>query len=185
MNIPDCPACGESHLEPSARSIVLNFDGVPHQIGDLECYRCSSCGEEIVSPDQSRRNSAKVNDHKRLAAGLLTGEQIRRIREALRISQSDASQLFGGGPHAFSKYERGEVIQSVSMDRLLRVAAAVPMVMSFLVDGNTADSVKNYSGVSQITGTISLNDPSFRSRELEGSPVVVSFRDWKVRKKAA
>jgi HTH-type transcriptional regulator/antitoxin MqsA len=30
-------------------------------------------------------------------------------------------RVFGGGRNAFSKYERGEVSQSVAMDKLIRV----------------------------------------------------------------
>ena len=52
---------------------------------------------------------------------LLSGHEIRKIREDLGIDQSEAYRLFGGGPTAFSKYENNDVIQSESMDTLLRL----------------------------------------------------------------
>lgn len=61
-----------------------------------------------------------------MALGLLTGEEIRKIRSFLGITQNEAATIFGGGTVAFSKYENNDVIQSVSMDKLLRVASEVP-----------------------------------------------------------
>jgi len=40
----------------------------------------------------------------------------------LGLTQHAASSIFGGGLNAFSKYERGEVIQSKAMDKLIRVS---------------------------------------------------------------
>ena len=50
----------------------------------------------------------------------------------MNITQEQAALLFGGGIHGFSKYERGEVIQSTSMDRLLRIALELPDAFSML-----------------------------------------------------
>jgi Cys-tRNA synthase (O-phospho-L-seryl-tRNA:Cys-tRNA synthase) len=44
------------------------------------------------------------------------------------LSQQKAAQLLGGGVNAFSKYERGEVMQSRSMDLLMRMYNEVPDV---------------------------------------------------------
>lgn len=69
-----------------------------------------------------------MRDHRRAITAakkqydeLLSGQEIRKIREDLGIDQSEAHQLFGGGPTAFSKYENNDVIQSESMDTLLRL----------------------------------------------------------------
>ena len=39
-------------------------------------------------------------------------------------TQKKAGELFGGGPKAFSKYERGEAIQNKSLDILMRLINA-------------------------------------------------------------
>jgi HTH-type transcriptional regulator/antitoxin MqsA len=52
--------------------------------------------------------------------GLLTGAQVRALRERLGINQSEAAKIFGGGLVAFSKYESDDVSQSEAMDKLLR-----------------------------------------------------------------
>ncbi|WP_354470402.1 type II toxin-antitoxin system MqsA family antitoxin [Marinobacterium sp. MBR-109] len=37
--------------------------------------------------------------------------------------------MLGGGRNAFSKYERGEVAQSVAMDRIIRVCQTHPSLL--------------------------------------------------------
>ena len=51
----------------------------------------------------------------------LVAEDIRNFRKSFKLSQKEASELFGGGPNSFSKYERGDVIQSKSTDVLIRL----------------------------------------------------------------
>lgn len=59
------------------------------------------------------------NELRAAAEGLPTAEMIRRIRRRLRLSQRNASELLGGGPRAFQKYESGEVVVSRPMANLL------------------------------------------------------------------
>ncbi len=67
---------------------------------------------------QERTDQKRVIDHR-----LISGE-IRKFRKSHKLSQKKASELFGGGPKAFSKYERGEVIQNKSLDILMRLINA-------------------------------------------------------------
>lgn len=127
-----CPICDEgtlrggSHtLEFSHRGDMIFVDGLQHSV-------CSECGADPILPDQVRHNHAIIADARRAHDGLLTGVQIKAIRARLCLSQAQASEIFGGGANAFSKYERGEVIQSIPMDRLLRIAEAFPITLAFL-----------------------------------------------------
>ena len=127
-----CPQCETGQLQPSTFEDDFNHgDGTLH-IGDLECYVCDSCGADPVFTNQIRRNQLKITDAKRRHSGLLGGREIRELREQLDLSQQAAFEIFGGGANAFSKYERGEVMQSVAMDRLMKCAAYVPGVLDFL-----------------------------------------------------
>jgi len=92
----------------------------------LEGHQCSSCDTGLCDPEQIRRNERRIKEAKRLADGLLSGNQIREVREQLGLSQQEAATIFGGGTNGFSKYERGETAQSVAMDRLLRLVMADP-----------------------------------------------------------
>ncbi|MCW8354879.1 type II toxin-antitoxin system MqsA family antitoxin, partial [Marinomonas pontica] len=55
------------------------------------------------------------------------------LRKTWGLSQEQAAKVFGGGPVAFSKYEKDDVMQSDSMDRLLRMAEAFPMMLEKLI----------------------------------------------------
>lgn len=141
-----CPVCGNQSLTEGTHDLGLVWADRKIQVSNLEHYDCSVCGADPAFPEQIRRNELKIADAKRRAQGLLTAAEIREIREELGLSQADAAALFGGGANAFSKYERGEVIQSVPMDRLLRVVNAYPFVAATL----RADRIQlgAYSGAS-------------------------------------
>ncbi|MBE0510696.1 MAG: type II toxin-antitoxin system MqsA family antitoxin [Gammaproteobacteria bacterium] len=127
-----CPVCEEGHLhEDHFAGDFKHGDKLVH-VDDLECYRCNTCGADPVMEDQIRRNHLKVADAKRRMDGLLSGAEIKATRELLHLSQNEAAELFGGGANAFSKYERGDVLQSKPMDRLLRLTARYPVLLNAL-----------------------------------------------------
>lgn len=117
-----CPACGSSKFENLHKSESFHYKNNDFVIDSFEYSKCSECGFELINPAQIKRNESKIKDQFRHIDGLLTGEEIKAVREKYNLTQEGAARIFGGGPNAFSKYERGEVIQSQSMDRLLRSA---------------------------------------------------------------
>jgi HTH-type transcriptional regulator / antitoxin MqsA len=127
-----CPVCGSEALVPGRHTLELGVGDRKVTVSGLEHYDCPSCGADPAFVEQIRRNELKIADAKRRTQGLLTAAEIREFREDLGLSQAGAAALFGGGSNAFSKYERGAVIQSVPMDRLLRVAHAFPYTVAFL-----------------------------------------------------
>jgi len=127
-----CPVCEEGSLTKVAFAGDFKHNGRTIHVEDLECYHCDSCGADPVFEDQIRRNHLKVADAKRREDGLLTGAEIRATREKLKLTQSEAAELFGGGANAFSKYERGDVLQSQAMDRLIRLVVRHPVLLDEL-----------------------------------------------------
>lgn len=121
-----CPICGEPALTVETYSDTFKHNGRDLVVDGLEGYRCAHCNSDPIAPEQIRRNLLRITDAKRMADGLLSGSQIRQVRERLGLSQQEAAAIFGGGPNGFSKYERGETAQSVAMDRLLRLVTADP-----------------------------------------------------------
>ncbi|MCF6262973.1 MAG: type II toxin-antitoxin system MqsA family antitoxin [Xanthomonadales bacterium] len=118
-----CPVCEEGRLTESTFADDFKHGKKTLHIDGLECYLCNNCGADPVFPEQIRRNHLSIADSKRVEDDLLTGAKIKEIRNQLGLSQSDAARIFGGGDNAFSKYERGDVIQSKAMDKLLRLTA--------------------------------------------------------------
>jgi HTH-type transcriptional regulator/antitoxin MqsA len=168
-----CPVCERGTLSTEKYTEQIQHNGKSFPVEDLERCRCDTCGADPVLTDQIRRNQVRICDAKRQADGYFTGHEIRCLRERLGLSQPDAALLFGGGPNAFSKYERGEVVQSLPMDRLLRCAAAFPMLVDYLRVLAGIDVTSRETNAYVEFHGLSLNDPWYTSRPVRGRKVVV------------
>jgi putative zinc finger/helix-turn-helix YgiT family protein len=126
-----CMRCGSQNVQVRHRSDVVDFKGLTLEVEGLASTVCLDCRHTWTTDGQDADNLAILSaafagerDRIREAEGLLTGEQIAQVLDDLQLSRADAAQLFGGGPNAFAKYIKGDVLQSVPMDRLLRLAVA-------------------------------------------------------------
>jgi HTH-type transcriptional regulator/antitoxin MqsA len=103
----------------------IEVEGIPYKGNELQvsvAYTvCDNCEREFISKTQILQNEAALRTAKKEFDGLLSSEEIIRARQELSLTQEQASRVFGGGRNAFSKYERGEVSQSVAMDKLIRI----------------------------------------------------------------
>lgn len=129
-----CPICGEGQLNGRVEYEESEYKG-KLQNTPLYFSECDSCGSETATSEQTRRNKRVMIAFKKQVDGLLTGAEVRAIREKLGISQAEAADAFGGGPVAFSKYENDDVMQSESMDKLLRLAGTNPEILGFVTRG--------------------------------------------------
>lgn len=126
-----CPICAEGYLHSHVEKNLVEYNGIKKEL-DSHFSVCDGCGSETALPEQTRLNKRLMVAFKKEVDGLLTGQEVRRLREQLKISQSRAAQIFGGGPVAFSKYESDDVTQSEAMDKLLRLCIEVPGVFEHL-----------------------------------------------------
>ncbi|MBK7897937.1 MAG: type II toxin-antitoxin system MqsA family antitoxin [Betaproteobacteria bacterium] len=116
-----CPLCGEGHVTPRAEETVTEYAGQQGKV-TLHFAECDACGSEITGDADSRANKRAVLAFRKSVDGVLTGSEIRALREKYSITQDQAARLFGGGPKAFSKYEADDVAHAAAMDTLLRLA---------------------------------------------------------------
>ena len=103
----------------------VEVEDISYKVNDLQvsiAYSvCNNCDREFVSKPQIIQNEFALRAVKKTFDGLLSSEEIVRAREELSLTQEQAARVFGGGRNAFSKYERGDVSQSVAMDKLIRI----------------------------------------------------------------
>jgi HTH-type transcriptional regulator/antitoxin MqsA len=126
-----CPVCEEGVLMIREGYNETEHKGVKDSV--LFFYEeCDACGSEQADASLSLKNKRLMIAFRKQVDGLLTGSEVRALRERLKLKQSDASRVFGGGPTAFSKYESDDVAQSAAMDKLLRVADALPESFRYL-----------------------------------------------------
>lgn len=126
-----CPICGEGHLEHRVEKNSVEYSGQKALL-DSQYSICDHCGSEQASPIQTRNNKRAMMAFKKRVDGLLTGAELKALRQRMGINQGEAAVIFGGGPVAFSKYESDDVMQSEAMDKLLRVAGEFPDVLRSL-----------------------------------------------------
>jgi len=73
----------------------------------------------LFDPEDMKVSDRMLNRLKARTEGLLEPEEIRRIRKKLRLSQSEAGDVIGGGPRAFQKYEAGDLLPSKAISSAL------------------------------------------------------------------
>lgn len=134
-----CRICGQGHLEARVDKNPVEYKG-QSAVLDARYSVCDACGSEQTNAAQSRVNKRAMLAFKKRVDGLLTGAEVRALRERLGINQAEAARIFGGGPVAFSKYENDDVAQSEAMDKLLRVAAEVPGAFAHLRQQATGET---------------------------------------------
>jgi HTH-type transcriptional regulator / antitoxin MqsA len=117
-----CPLCG-GELVRENRRVTTSYRGHEQSYEQPGQY-CSSCGEAFLHPADLAATAAMRKDFDRAVDRLLTSQEIKEVRARLGLTQRRAGELLGGGPMAFSKYERGLASQSRSTDILLRLLAA-------------------------------------------------------------
>ena len=117
----NCTACGEGVLQFNSRIRRVEYKDT---FLNIEIIRpvCTVCGASIITNDLKKDYRRKLNLAKKQHDGLLSGEEIKCIRKKYNLTQPQASEIFGGGPVAFAKYERDDILHSIAMDKLLRVA---------------------------------------------------------------
>ena len=116
----NCKICKSDDVSGFVEVEDISYKGNDLQVS-IAYSVCNNCDREFVSKPQIIQNELALRAVKKTFDGLLSSEEIVRAREELSLTQEQAARVFGGGRNAFSKYERGEVSQSVAMDKLIRI----------------------------------------------------------------
>ncbi|WP_082708462.1 type II toxin-antitoxin system MqsA family antitoxin [Thiobacillus denitrificans] len=138
-DLKGCPVCGEGALVQHIHDRDSEIDGYKFVIHGLLYSVCDHCHERVTTPELSRQNKKVVIEARANALTerdreqRLTPSTILAIRKKLRLTQSQAARVFGGGANAFSKYENGDVTPSDGMEKLLRISNEVPEAANWLL----------------------------------------------------
>lgn len=125
-----CHECGQA-MARDTRPLELRYREQAMQV-EMPGWYCV-CGESIHEGKDLAVSDRALNRLKARAEGLLEPEEIARIRQHLKLSQRKAGELLGGGPNAFHKYEKGEVLVSKAVANLLKVLDHEPAALAVLM----------------------------------------------------
>jgi len=126
----NCPTCGASTVEVKAVKAAKYRDEIVKV--EAESFRCDSCEENFVTPQQMNRYVRAVKNEVRKKNGLLSPEKIVAIRAKLGITQALLEEALGTGRKVVVKWESGKIIQSRGHDNMLRLLERDPATLKSL-----------------------------------------------------
>jgi HTH-type transcriptional regulator / antitoxin MqsA len=129
----ECPTCGSPDTHEITRERRVTMNGHEIVVPDDRGTQCDRCGEGFYTGAQARVADRKLVDARRRAEGLLTSDDIRRLRQTLRLSQVELEQAIGTGPKTVVRWENGTAVQGKAADDVLRLIAFDPDNLRLLV----------------------------------------------------
>jgi HTH-type transcriptional regulator/antitoxin MqsA len=126
-----CPSCAAAELIHDSRDMPYTYKGestiIPAVTGDF----CPACDESVLNTDESRRTmNFMLEFNKQVNASIVDPSFIVSVRKKLNLDQREASEIFGGGVNAFSRYETGKTKPSLALVKLLKVLDRHPDLLN-------------------------------------------------------
>ena len=109
----------------AVRPLEIAYKGRRRRI-DMPGWYCDASGESVHTRADMRVSDHALADLKAEVEGVASPAEVARVRKVLKLTQAEASRLFGGGPRSFQKYESGEVRATRTMTLALRLAERHP-----------------------------------------------------------
>ncbi|MFA5684606.1 MAG: type II toxin-antitoxin system MqsA family antitoxin [Lysobacteraceae bacterium] len=133
MKLPSvCHECGGRNLYAfTGETFHIGPPGGRRAVADLAGWRCADCGEADLEPASLARYAA-AGDALVLARREAEQKTLRAMRKRLKLTQHEAAQLTGGGPNAFSRYERGEARPMPAVINLFKLLDKHPELLKEL-----------------------------------------------------
>ncbi|GAB6096138.1 hypothetical protein JCM14469_23910 [Desulfatiferula olefinivorans] len=121
MTTKKCP-CGKGEMHLCTREKKARFNGEDVNVAS-EAYVCAHCGIEAGTAVQASVCQRAVSEAYRRKVGLLTGDEIRRLRLEKRLSPKQLADLLNVAEDSVRKWEEG-LVQDHVTDRALRTILA-------------------------------------------------------------
>jgi HTH-type transcriptional regulator / antitoxin MqsA len=134
-----CPFCGNETYQHQIKPMTLQYKSHPITVNQPG-YWCNECMEGVIGGDDRKSTQKELQAFRARIDGLLTPDEVRTIREKLNLTQQKASEIFGGGINAFSRYERGETPIPKPLSQLLQLLYKNPCLLDELLHSPQEDS---------------------------------------------
>ncbi len=140
-----CVSCMEEHkIDIVQREEYEIFKG--EELAFIATYNyCSNTDELQETEELIRANNLAVKDTYRKKVGLLTSEEIKKIREKYGISQKDFSKILNWGEATIARYEKHQVQDRAHDDILRKIDSDPKWLLEMLNRSRAMLSSKAYS----------------------------------------
>ena len=111
--------CGGRYTLQS-ETVTMRFSGMTAEV-EREFFHCDKCGHDSRTIDQREAAEKTAIERIRTEHGLLTPRGIRHLREGLRLTTAQFSDLCYGTPRGIVEgWEKGRYLQNRTADALMR-----------------------------------------------------------------
>ena len=122
-----CPVCGEAQLIRDTRDLPYSYKGENTVISAVRADFCPACDESITDMSETERVMREMKAfNKRVNAAIVDPFFIMNVRKKLDLDQREASEIFGGGINAFSRYENGKTKPPLALVKLFKLLDRPP-----------------------------------------------------------
>ena len=128
-----CPVCGTGMRERRGR-LTFPVNGEKVAVPGALHLRCPKDGEIVLRLDDARHLRECALALYRKKYGLLSSDEIRSLRERLRLTQGALARLLRLGANTISRWEAGRNVQTAAMDLFLRLIRDLPGSLQYLRD---------------------------------------------------
>lgn len=125
-NQKPCPLCGAGTLVDGTRSNAQEYKGQVFT-STVQGAFCDQCEEGFVAHDAAEESAWLAF---RDGVDAQEAAELARIRKKLKLTQTQAARLAGGGKNAFSRYERGQAKPVAAVINLFRLLDQHPELLA-------------------------------------------------------
>ncbi|MBI5910323.1 MAG: type II toxin-antitoxin system MqsA family antitoxin [Betaproteobacteria bacterium] len=127
----ECLNCGQEILRRAVKDVPYEYKGHAAVVPKVAGWHCPRCHEVEFDSGEGTRFAEAI---KRVAAEIDAQEaaELVRIRKKLKLTQLEAARITGGGPNAFSRYERGKARPLPAVTNLFRLLDRHPELLDEL-----------------------------------------------------
>lgn len=127
-----CPSCEKGQLREAKKDLLFTYKDRSKKLAVEKILICSLCKYESFTKSDNDRIERILADFRRGVDGLLSCEELQKIREKLGLNKKMIARILSVNEKTIGRYENGKVKQSEQVDKLYRILRAMPSAISII-----------------------------------------------------